>query len=254
MVKCNKCGTEYPSKEGFFYKRGERFSSPCKACAIARSARRYAEKHEQINAALRAAMALPENRERKRIQDAKSYRKHREKRRKSQAEYLARPEVQARTREYFKSLRNRPGFVEEKQQYLRQYHIESRKDPEKVLELRRKSNAHWKANPEKYRAHVRNRRARLRNAPGTHTASDVLRLLEDQGFRCHWCGGDISGGKHTVDHYIPLAKGGSNGPENLVMACLTCNCSKSDKLPDEFKTYLAQVASQTSGESSWQNE
>lgn len=247
MVRCNKCGTEYPSKEGYFYKRGDRFSSPCKACTIARSARRYAEKHEQINAQRRAEMAIPENREKKRISDADSYRKHREKRLKSQAEYLARPEIKERTREYFRALRNRPGFVDEKKQYLRQYHISARQDQDKVLERRRRSSEYWKAHPEKYRAHVRNRRAKLRNAPGTHTASDVLRLLEDQGFRCHWCGADIGGGRHTVDHYIPIAKGGGNGPENLVMSCLTCNCSKSDKLPDEFKTYLAQVASQTSG-------
>lgn len=37
-----------------------------------------------------------------------------------------------------------------------------------------------------------------------------------------------------VDHVVPLVKGGSNGPDNLVIACSTCNLRKNDKLPHEW--------------------
>jgi 5-methylcytosine-specific restriction endonuclease McrA len=34
-----------------------------------------------------------------------------------------------------------------------------------------------------------------------------------------------------VDHVIPLSRGGSNWPTNLVCACGQCNSRKCDKLP-----------------------
>ena len=37
---------------------------------------------------------------------------------------------------------------------------------------------------------------------------------------------------------IPLAKGGSNGPENIVIACAPCNLKKNAKLPHEFSDRL----------------
>ena len=40
----------------------------------------------------------------------------------------------------------------------------------------------------------------------------------------------------TVDHIIPVAKGGTDDPENLVAACRRCNFSKQDKMPDEYWT------------------
>ena len=50
---------------------------------------------------------------------------------------------------------------------------------------------------------------------------------------CYWCGSKV--GQHChVDHVIPLSKGGSNGPENIVISCVACNLRKYDKLPQEF--------------------
>ena len=57
-----------------------------------------------------------------------------------------------------------------------------------------------------------------------------LRILNRDGRECHWCGMDAT----TVDHIIPVAKGGTDDPENLVAACRRCNFSKQDKMPDEF--------------------
>jgi 5-methylcytosine-specific restriction endonuclease McrA len=51
--------------------------------------------------------------------------------------------------------------------------------------------------------------------------------------KCHWCGEKV-GRFYHVDHVVPLSKGGSNGPENLVIACAFCNISKHDRLPHEW--------------------
>ena len=71
------------------------------------------------------------------------------------------------------------------------------------------------------------------NAPGTHTAADVERLYKEQKGRCFWCSSEV-GGRYHIDHLIPLSKGGSNGPENIVIACPLCNVRKHDKMPWEF--------------------
>lgn len=54
-----------------------------------------------------------------------------------------------------------------------------------------------------------------------------FRILERGGFRCHYCGArdDLQ-----IDHVVPLAKGGTNDPANLVPACMDCNYGKRDRL------------------------
>ena len=44
--------------------------------------------------------------------------------------------------------------------------------------------------------------------------------------RCGICGKPINYSAKTVDHKIPLSKGGTNGFDNLQPACLTCNLLK----------------------------
>ena len=92
---------------------------------------------------------------------------------------------------------------------------------------------HYRQNREAYAAYVRNRRARIRDAEGSHTAKDVRHLFREQRGRCLYCGCDLSDGYH-VDHVIPISRGGSNDISNLALACRTCNCSKNNRPPNEW--------------------
>lgn len=45
----------------------------------------------------------------------------------------------------------------------------------------------------------------------------------------------------TVDHVIPLTKGGANSIDNLALACFHCNRQKSDKLKSFDEKSLSEV-------------
>lgn len=89
------------------------------------------------------------------------------------------------------------------------------------------------ADPDRYKAHSRNRKARLRAAEGKHTGADIKEIYAKQQGACVYCGSFL-GTKYHVDHIIPLASGGSNWPENIQITCPSCNLSKGAKDPVAF--------------------
>jgi hypothetical protein len=132
-------------------------------------------------------------------------------------------------------------YVEKKQEIIK-YRAENAERIRLVSREYRKRNAdlvrerlcNWeKANPEKRKALNHNRRARKRNAEGSHTAADIQQLLVLQKSKCAVCYTSIKDGYH-VDHVIPLAVGGGNGKDNLQLLCSSCNCSKGAKHPVDF--------------------
>jgi 5-methylcytosine-specific restriction enzyme A len=48
---------------------------------------------------------------------------------------------------------------------------------------------------------------------------------------CHYCNQKFPVEELTMDHLIPLIKGGKSIKANLVPACMKCNLSKKNKLP-----------------------
>lgn len=109
-------------------------------------------------------------------------------------------------------------------------------NPEYRAKIREWQRHHAKT--EKGSARYIRRRAMEAGAEGLYTKSDVQRKVKAQRYRCYWCKGDIWVGA-TADHYIPLSLGGSNWPSNIVAACGRCNSRKHNKMPNEFRRFLA---------------
>lgn len=86
----------------------------------------------------------------------------------------------------------------------------------------------------KGKKHCQARRARKRNAAGFHTADQWIQRFLFHGQRCRYCRIPLTLQQASIDHAIPLSRGGSNWPSNLVPACLPCNCSKHNKTISEF--------------------
>jgi 5-methylcytosine-specific restriction endonuclease McrA len=108
------------------------------------------------------------------------------------------------------------------------------KTPERALKASIRSYRWQKANPNKRRARVQRYRSRKYAASGTWTAADFAEQLRIQDHLCFYCRADLASRKVHADHYIPLARGGSNCPDNIVASCADCNYKKADKLPEEF--------------------
>jgi len=60
-------------------------------------------------------------------------------------------------------------------------------------------------------------------------------VMVRDGFTCQYCGALK---ELTIDHVIPVSRGGKSKFENCVTACKQCNNKKSNKLPSEIHMYL----------------
>lgn len=58
--------------------------------------------------------------------------------------------------------------------------------------------------------------------------------LRDCGQRCVYCAIALDQRSATLDHVVPLARGGAHDPGNVVAACGPCNRLKGELLPFEF--------------------
>jgi len=55
---------------------------------------------------------------------------------------------------------------------------------------------------------------------------------------CWYCGEQVGFKNLTMDHVIPLARGGRSTKDNLVPCCKECNNKKKNSLPVEWDEYM----------------
>jgi len=56
--------------------------------------------------------------------------------------------------------------------------------------------------------------------------------------RCYYCGRQYPPAHLTMDHVVPLIRGGKTTRGNIVPACQECNRKKKYLLPMEWEAYL----------------
>jgi 5-methylcytosine-specific restriction endonuclease McrA len=59
---------------------------------------------------------------------------------------------------------------------------------------------------------------------------------------CYYCRRQVGRGALTMDHLVPLGRGGRSVRGNVVPACKDCNTRKQALLPVEWQDYLAALA------------
>ncbi len=60
---------------------------------------------------------------------------------------------------------------------------------------------------------------------------------------CYYCGRKFRPDELTMDHKIPLSRGGSSDRINIVPACKDCNNKKKYLLPTEWEEYMNKLKS-----------
>lgn len=91
-------------------------------------------------------------------------------------------------------------------------------------------------NPEKAQLAKRKRRARIRSHDVLHlTSRDWLRLRRRYDDRCAYCRRSIP---LTIDHVVPITRGGRHAIGNILPACMSCNASKGNRLLVEWYRWL----------------
>lgn len=102
------------------------------------------------------------------------------------------------------------------------------------------NTAYWQSEKGKEVRRVANHRRRAAcksTDDGSITTESLCDLKAEQDHKCFYCKNalDFKGyNKVHLDHYIPLAKGGTHTLSNVKWSCQKCNQSKNDKLPEEF--------------------
>lgn len=66
------------------------------------------------------------------------------------------------------------------------------------------------------------------------TLADIQNLYSAEN--CYYCKKNLTEGEKTVDHKLPVSKGGTNEMNNLVICCQTCNSKKSNQTAEEYRS------------------
>jgi len=121
-------------------------------------------------------------------------------------------------------------YAEANKQRLAEYLRGYRKREDKAR--KREAHAAWrKAHPEMLLVYQTRRRARKAGGGGSHTIEERREKFAALGDVCFYCG---SSERITVDHDIPIARGGSDNIDNILPACKPCNCRKHTLTAAEF--------------------
>jgi 5-methylcytosine-specific restriction endonuclease McrA len=57
---------------------------------------------------------------------------------------------------------------------------------------------------------------------------------------CHYCNQNFTAEELTMDHLVPISRGGKASRNNVVPACKECNSRKKYLLPIEWEEFLKQ--------------
>jgi len=87
--------------------------------------------------------------------------------------------------------------------------------------------------PAERRAKSRRSYRKRKRVKGHHTDEDIRLQYCKQDGLCYWCMEELGDVFHR-DHYIPIARGGTDNPDNIVISCPHCNLSRGSKLPSQW--------------------
>ena len=208
--KCSRCKELYPFSHFSKNKiRKDGYSYWCKDCVAKYHKQHYEKNKDQIN------KRNKQYRESHNEYNHVYYQEHKE-------------ESIDRVKQYYQE------HKEERREYNKQYYQEHKEE-------RNKYSKQWrKTNPEKANMHGKKWRAKKAGLEGSHTVADEEHIKKMQGYKCISPYHDGNNGPLTVDHIVPITKGGRDDVTNLQAICRSCNAKKRTKTEDYRSKKLKQ--------------
>jgi 5-methylcytosine-specific restriction endonuclease McrA len=126
---------------------------------------------------------------------------------------------------------HRADYLKNGRVYTERMYEKYRLNPEPELARQKRR---YRRNPEKYRLLKlrieQRRRAKLLGVfVEDITPEDFRAICNRQNDCCWWCGRSA---RLTMDHVVPVSRGGKHEKNNIIGACQSCNSAKRDKLWD----------------------
>lgn len=80
---------------------------------------------------------------------------------------------------------------------------------------------------------------RYNGVPRRELAFNRRNIYRRDGFQCQYCGNKPGLKYLSIDHVIPVSKGGVTNWENCVVACVRCNTRKGNRTPEQANMPLS---------------
>lgn len=119
---------------------------------------------------------------------------------------------------------------EQFKEQARRHHANHRS--ERNANARERIKRYYKEHPERWQVAGQVRRSRKHAAGGSFSAKEWQALKAKNDYRCLCCGMAEPIIKLTVDHVVPLCKGGRNSIDNIQPLCFPCNLKKRTQIID----------------------
>jgi 5-methylcytosine-specific restriction endonuclease McrA len=223
--RCTLCGESFLATNEYFHRSfsaKDGLQSRCKECAR-RVAREDAAAHRE-EAKQRAHDWYHANKERGKTTRKQWSEQNKDRVKANRKRYLAENGEKLRAKKRQDREQN-PDHIRMLARMSYQKHRDIR-----IAGVRRYQAENRERRNEQMRAGTIRRRARIMNASGNHNSADIKKQYAIQHGCCFWCSTPV-GRTYQVDHVMPLSRGGSNWPDNIVIACPICNRDKWDKIP-----------------------
>lgn len=87
--------------------------------------------------------------------------------------------------------------------------------------------------------YIKNLQRRIKSEAKSDIDFNDLYNLYKNNHTCYYCGKELQDftKQKTIDHKIPISRGGTNDINNLVVCCHSCNSGKCDKTDIEYFNY-----------------
>lgn len=78
-------------------------------------------------------------------------------------------------------------------------------------------------------------------------------LFNRDGWSCQYCGVSLNYHSMSIDHVLPISRGGKTSWKNCVASCVSCNSKKGNKTPEEARMVLNKTPTEPNILHYWDN-